>query len=88
MVESAGFQVRRLDTPSSTAHYVWQASSLLTGQAILPQSRHYVVSALTSFASVAFWAIEYGLTLLGHSCGEELLVIAEKPHPSASEPSR
>ena len=25
MVESAGFQVRRLDTPSSTAHYVWQA---------------------------------------------------------------
>jgi SAM-dependent methyltransferase len=77
-VEEAGLLVQQVSTPGSTAHFVWQASTLIERRGRLPGARVRGVSPALFAESLAFWAFEYALTRLGRLVGEEVLVIAEK----------
>ncbi len=76
-IQEAGFDVRRVATPSSSAHFVWQASTLLERRGRLPDIDLSGISPSLVAESIGFWAWEYALTRLGRRCGEEVLVIAE-----------
>lgn len=86
VVRDAGFSVERVSTPGSTAHFVWQASTLLEQRGRLPGARVSGVSPTLWLESIGFWGLEYALTLLGRRCGEEVLVTGEKPRASESQP--
>jgi 2-polyprenyl-3-methyl-5-hydroxy-6-metoxy-1,4-benzoquinol methylase len=77
-VREAGLEVQRVATPGSTAHFVWQASTLIERDGRLPGARVQGVSPALWLESVAFWILEYGLTRAGRRVGEEVLVVAEK----------
>lgn len=87
LVRQAGFAVSSVSTPSSTAHFAWQSSSLIRSRGRLPGIIVEGASLGSKLASVLFVGIEYLLTLLGRRCGEELLVIAEKPRSSPAASS-
>ena len=76
-VEEAGLTVRRVATPGSTAHFVWQASTLIERQGSLPDVDVSGASPALRLESLGFWLLEYVLTRLGRQCGEEVLVVAE-----------
>ena len=77
-IREAGFDVRRVATPSSSAHFVWQASTLLERRGRLPNIDLSGVSPSLLAESIGFWAWEHALTRLGRRCGEEVSVIAER----------
>jgi 2-polyprenyl-3-methyl-5-hydroxy-6-metoxy-1,4-benzoquinol methylase len=79
VVGDAGFVIERCTTPGSSAHFVWQASALLERQRRLPGARVSGVSPTLWLESIGFWALEYALTLAGRRCGEEVLVMGQKP---------
>lgn len=79
LIEDTGFEIRSVSTPSSSAHFVWQASSRLAARERLPGIVVDDASLWLKLSSVLFWGLEYLLTQTGRLCGEELLVIAEKP---------
>jgi 2-polyprenyl-3-methyl-5-hydroxy-6-metoxy-1,4-benzoquinol methylase len=66
LAERAGLHVLRSFTVSASAYFIWLASSR-------SQSLRVRLSGLV------FWARAYALTLLGRDCGEEVVVIAERP---------
>jgi SAM-dependent methyltransferase len=76
-VRSAGFRVRRVDTPGSTAHFVWRASTLIERRGRIPELDLSGASPALWLESIGFWAVEYALTRIGRLCGEEVLVVAE-----------
>lgn len=78
LVSGFGLSLRRVATPGSTAHFVWQASTLLERRGRLPGARVSRVSPALWVESVGFWMLESFLTGLGRPVGEEVLVVAEK----------
>lgn len=83
LARRAGFRVARVETPASSAHFVYQASALLERRGSLPGIRVEDISALTLFESGVFWMWEYTLTRFGTKCGEELLLTATLPTDGA-----
>jgi 2-polyprenyl-3-methyl-5-hydroxy-6-metoxy-1,4-benzoquinol methylase len=81
----AGFRVERVESPSSSAHFVWQASALIERKGCLPGIRVEDLSSWGLLESGIFWMWEYLLTLFGLLCGEELLLTAVKPRDLSSE---
>ncbi len=79
LAERSGLIVREIATPSSSAHFLWQASTLLAREGRLPGIRVEGISPWLVFRSLIFWAIEFTRTRLGVDCGEELLLVAERP---------
>ncbi len=79
LVRRAGYRVERVETPSSSSHFVHQASALLERRGALPGIRVEEVTATDLLASGAFWMWEYTLTRFGVTCGEEVLLTAIKP---------
>jgi 2-polyprenyl-3-methyl-5-hydroxy-6-metoxy-1,4-benzoquinol methylase len=79
LAERAGFEVQELRTPASTAHFLWQASTLMARQGSLPRIDLSGASLALKLRSIAFWAREYARTRSGHACGEELLLVAHRP---------
>ncbi len=79
VVERAGFSISRITTPSSSAHFLWRASSELTERGRLPDIQITQSSPGRIARSIGFWAREYTLTRMGRPCGEELLLVAENP---------
>jgi 2-polyprenyl-3-methyl-5-hydroxy-6-metoxy-1,4-benzoquinol methylase len=75
----AGFRVERVESPSSSAHFVWQASGLIERRGSLPGIRVEDLSSWGLLESGVFWIWEYTLTRFGVLCGEELLLTATKP---------
>ncbi|MBW2274121.1 MAG: class I SAM-dependent methyltransferase [Deltaproteobacteria bacterium] len=86
LVERAGFEVLELRTPASSAHFLWQASSLIARQGSLPRIDLSDASLASKLRSIVFWAEEYARTRSGHPCGEELLLIARRPDTSGRQP--
>lgn len=82
----AGFRVEKVESPSSSAHFVWQASMLIEQRGTLPGIRVEDLSTWDVLESALFWMWEYTLTRFGVLCGEELLLTAVKPEqgPEAS----
>ena len=74
----AGFGVERTATPTSTAHFVWQASTLIERRGRIPDVDLSGVSPALLLESIGFWALEYALTLIGPRMGEEVLVVAKR----------
>ncbi len=74
----AGFGVERTATPTSTAHFVWQASTLIERRGRIPGVDLSGVSPTLLLESIGFWALEYALTLIGRRWGEEVLVVAKR----------
>jgi len=74
----AGLEVEHLATPGSTAHFVWQASSLIERRGRIPDLDLSGVSPALLLESIGFWAFEYLLTRIGRRCGEEVLVVAKR----------
>jgi 2-polyprenyl-3-methyl-5-hydroxy-6-metoxy-1,4-benzoquinol methylase len=83
-VGRAGLAVQRVSTPASTAHFVWRASALIERQGRLPGARTAGASPALWLESLGFLAVELALTRLGRRCGEEVLVVAEKPAEAAT----
>ncbi len=83
----AGLHVERVEFPSSSAHFVWQTSSLIERHGVLPDIRVEDLSAWELLKSVAFWMWEYTLTRFGAPRGEELLLTAVKPEEGPREGS-
>lgn len=79
LVRRAGYRVERVETPSSSSHFVHQASRLLERRGTLPGIRVEDVGTLERVASALFWMREYTLTRFGMMCGEEVLLTAVKP---------
>ncbi len=77
-IREAGLEVERVATPGSTAHFVWQASSLIERRGRLPDIDLSGVSPALLLESIGFWALEYLLTRIGRRCGEEVLVVAKR----------
>jgi SAM-dependent methyltransferase len=77
-IREAGLEVERVATPSSTAHFVWQASTLIERRGRIPDVDLSGVSPTLWLESIGFWAVEYGLTRIGRRCGEEVLVVAKR----------
>jgi 2-polyprenyl-3-methyl-5-hydroxy-6-metoxy-1,4-benzoquinol methylase len=77
-VSEAGLEIQQSSTPSSTAHFVWQASTLLERRGRLPGVRVSGVSPALFVESVLFWALEWAMTRLGRPVGEEVLVVGQK----------
>lgn len=86
LAREAGFAVRSLSTPSSSSHFVWQASRLLEKTGSLPGARTDGAGFALKAGSIAFWAWEYLLVKLGRSCGEELLLIGERTMSRDGQP--
>lgn len=83
IAQRSGFRTRVLHTPSSSAHFVYRAGRLLQRDDALPGARVDHATRRDQLGSLAFWAWESLLVRLGRRCGEELLLIAERP----SEPA-
>ena len=83
IVEEAGFQVLKIETPSSSAHFVWQTSEVIAKRGRLPGIRLPGFSPLRMLRALRFWMGEYALTRRGQPCGEELLLFARKPTEDA-----
>jgi len=79
LAERAGFEVQELRTPASSAHFLWQASSLLAKQGRLHRIDLGGASLALKLRSIVFWAQEYARTRKGDPCGEELLLVARRP---------
>jgi 2-polyprenyl-3-methyl-5-hydroxy-6-metoxy-1,4-benzoquinol methylase len=79
VVERAGFAKSRVTTPSSSAHFVWRASTEIASHGRMPELRLRHGSLVGVARSIGFWAYEYALTRMGRTCGEELLLTAENP---------
>jgi len=77
-VRDAELEVERITTPGSTAHFVWQASSLIERQGRIPDADLSGASPALLLESIAFWAVEYAFTRFGRHCGEEVLVVAKR----------
>ena len=77
-VREAEFEVERIATPGSSAHFVWRASSLIERQGRIPDADLSGASPALLLESVAFWALEYAFTRFGRRCGEEVLVVAKR----------
>jgi SAM-dependent methyltransferase len=75
----AGFRVVSVASPSSSSHFVWQASSMIEQQGFLPGIRVEELTTWGLIESGLFWMWEYTLTRFGALCGEELLLTAVKP---------
>lgn len=88
LARRAGFKVERVETPASSAHFVYQASALLELRGSLPGIRVEDVSALTLLESGLFWMWEYALTRVGTKCGEELLLTAVRPRAALGTGAR
>lgn len=85
LARRAGLRVETVESPSSSAHFVFQASALIEQKGSLPGIR---VEDLTSWGlleSGIFWMWEYALTRFGALCGEELLLTAIKPEDGPVE---
>ncbi|MCH7866956.1 MAG: class I SAM-dependent methyltransferase [Myxococcales bacterium] len=80
----AGFRVVSVASPSSSAHFVWQASSKIAERGFLPGIRVEDLTAWGLFESGLFWMWEYILTRFGALCGEELLLTAITPEERSS----
>lgn len=78
LVTGCGLALQRVSSPGSSAHFVWQASTLLERRGRLPGARVSEVSPSLWAESLGFWMLEYVLTWLGRRVGEELLVVGEK----------
>jgi len=79
----AGFRVASVTSPSSSAHFVWQASTMIEERGFLPGIRVEDLTLWGLFESGLFWIWEYALTRFGALCGEELLLTAIKPEASS-----
>lgn len=79
LVQRAGFEVESVDTPSSSSHFVWQASALIEERGTLPGIRIEDRSIWIAIESGLFWMWEYLLTRFGQQCGEEVMLVATKP---------
>jgi SAM-dependent methyltransferase len=79
VVEEAGFAVQEIETPSSSAHFIWQTSEEIAKRGRLPGIRLPGFSPLRMLRALRFWMGEYALTRSGQPCGEELLLFARKP---------
>lgn len=80
LVQQVGLDLQQVSTPGSTAHFVWQASTLIERRGRLPGARVSGKVSPSLFAeSLGFWLLEYGLTRIGRPVGEEVLVVGEKP---------
>lgn len=77
-IRDAGLEVERVATPGSTAHFVWQASTLIERRGRIPGMRLSGVSPALLLESIGFWLLEYLLTRIGRRCGEEVLVVAKR----------
>ena len=76
--QEAGLEVERVTTPGSTAHFIWQASSLIERRGRIPDVDLSGASPALLIESIGFWALEYLLTRIGRRCGEEVLVVAKR----------
>jgi len=83
IVEEAGFQVQEIETPSSSAHFVWQTSEEIAKRGRLPGIRLPGFSPLRMLRALRFWMGEYALARRGEPCGEELLLFARRPSEGA-----
>ncbi len=79
LAEAAGFRVRRIATPSAAAYYLWRDSVLLSRRSRGAGKRQSDAFTLGGVLGLVFWALEYGLSWLGASLGEEVLLVAESP---------
>jgi 2-polyprenyl-3-methyl-5-hydroxy-6-metoxy-1,4-benzoquinol methylase len=81
LVDDAGFEVREICTPSSSAHFVWRASRMLEETGRLPGISVAGGSPVELLRSLAFWVREYRLTGRGQPRGEEVMLLACRPAP-------
>jgi SAM-dependent methyltransferase len=77
-IREAGLEIEHVGTPGSSAHFVWQASSLIERRGRVPDADVSGASPALVLESIAFWALEYALTRLGRHCGEEVLAVAKR----------
>jgi SAM-dependent methyltransferase len=77
LVRRAGFEIESVDTPSSSSHFVWQASALIEERGALPGIQIRNLGPWILLESGLFWMWEYLLTRLGKKCGEEVLLVAK-----------
>ena len=73
----AGFEIESVDTPSSSSHFVWQASALIKEHGALPGIQLRNRGPWILLESGLFWMWEYLLTRFGQWCGEEVLLVAK-----------
>ncbi len=78
MAEKAGFRNIRILTPANVAWSVWQGSYLLQNQKSLPGGIANNTGILLKLRALVFWAWEFLKNHYGASCGEELVLLAEK----------
>ena len=79
MASNAGFKNIRILTPTSYAYPIWQASHLIENNGSLPGGEIKNTSSILKLRALLFWAWEYLKTQTGSACGEELVLIANKP---------
>jgi 2-polyprenyl-3-methyl-5-hydroxy-6-metoxy-1,4-benzoquinol methylase len=77
-LSDAGLSIQQVSTPGSSAHFVWQASTLLERRGKLPGAQVSGISPTLWLESIAFWALEYLLTGVGRMVGEEVVIVGEK----------
>ncbi|MDP6977479.1 MAG: class I SAM-dependent methyltransferase [Myxococcota bacterium] len=87
LVRQAGLRIERVETPTSSYHFVHQASALLERRGSLPGIRVEDVSLTVLVESAVFWMWEYALTRCGMDCGEEIMLRAtvSEEHRQAPE---
>ncbi len=79
IISSCGFKIRKAVTPAAVTFPVWLESLQLRAGAFSSGKESATISLMMKAESLFFWAWEYLLTRLGSHCGEELLIIAERP---------
>jgi 2-polyprenyl-3-methyl-5-hydroxy-6-metoxy-1,4-benzoquinol methylase len=83
VTQRAGLRVESVETPSSTAQFVYRASALIERQGRLPGIQADGLGVLGLARAGLYWMREYARTRFGSACGEELLLTASRPDGEA-----
>ena len=75
----AGYRVKSIKTPNGGGYIVWLLSLRLKKKVLFPDSDTPAVTMMMKIQSAFFWGLEDMLSRIGIHCGEEALLIAERP---------
>jgi len=79
MAVKAGYRVRTIMTPSGGTYAIWLLTLINKEKTLHPGRDVPAPTLMMRIQSAFFWVLEDALSRLGMECGEEVLLIAERP---------